>query len=219
MTLASKLDPALQASMQADVLLLLAWLFRQPSEETAQRLQFAVDLHDELLISAASRNKVAWCLHLGKAARQLESPGVRRVRDSHDRLFLGPTHCPIHETAYVGRDADEVLADVAGFYQSFGFEPRLGLGERADHLASELEFLAMLLVRMSGALGQGRSHGAEVCARALRSFGADHPGKWWPSFCDRLEETADLPYHDSAAQLLRHAWDRFSSRYMVTATQ
>lgn len=211
-------DPALRAMAQADVLRLLASLFRQPSEETAERLRFAVQLHDELLIDAGSRNKVAWCRHLTKAAQQLERPGINRVKASHDRLFDGPTHCPINESSYVGRDTTAILTDIHSFYRAFGFEAELVTGEKVDHLVSELEFMAMLLVMMGNALDQDRAEDAETCARALRLFAADHAAAWLPSFCDHLEQAADLPFHDSAAQLLRQAWARFCSRYEVKPT-
>jgi TorA maturation chaperone TorD len=211
MTSTSMSDPVLAAMAQADVLLLLASLFREPSRETAERLRFAAEQQDDLLINAGSRNRVAWCRHLATVARQLEPPGLSQVSASHNRLFDGRTYCPINETAYISRDKGAILASIAGFYRAFGFEPKPHAREKADDLVSELEFVAMLLVMMGNALEQDRKEDAETCREALRSFASDHLGEWLVPFCDRLEETADLAFHYSAAQLLSAAWARLSS--------
>ena len=219
MTSTSMSDPALAVMAQADVLLLLASLFRQPSEETAERLRFAVEQQDDLLINAGSRNRVAWCRHLATVASQLAHPGLSRVSASHNWLFDGPTYCPINETGYIRRDKGAILADIAGFYRAFGFEPKPGAGEKADHLVSELEFVAMLLVMMGNALEQDRKEDAETCLEALRKFASDHLGEWLMSFCDQLEETADLAFYHSAGQLLRATWARLSSCHDLAAAE
>lgn len=78
------------------------------------------------------------------------------------------------------------MADIAGFYQAFGFEVT---GERPDHIVPELEFLALLLVKEAYALIAADRDGAAICAEARGKFVADHLGRWLPLLAQRARET------------------------------
>ncbi len=82
------------------------------------------------------------------------------------------------------------IADVAGFYRAFGFEAR---GERPDHLAAELEFLALLCLLEARALLAGQLEQARVCAEARQSFLQDHLLTWLPSFQEKVERLTSSP--------------------------
>lgn len=104
------------------------------------------------------------------------------LREGYHRMFLGKAPVSLNETAYGdgagsnGRTHE--LADIAGFYQAFGWQ----MGERApdlpDHLAAELEFVATLLIRLAHARHQGWSPGLRIVREGLRAFLGDHLGRW-----------------------------------------
>lgn len=95
---------------------------------------------------------------------------------------------PPYEYSNVGRSAGghtAGLADVSGFYRAFGVEVRT---DRVDHLASELEFLSLVLLRESEALQRGLTDEADVCAGAARAFLRDHVGRWIDAWAARIGE-------------------------------
>lgn len=131
--------------------------------------------------------------------------GGAELAQAHCDLFEGAVPCPVTETAYIRRDKGAILADVAGFYRAFGFE--IGtLGEKLDHLAVELEFVAVLLIMQAQARSEGNAQYAEVAASALKSFARDHLGEWILSFCHRLAGASALPMHHCCATLLGDGW-------------
>lgn len=87
----------------------------------------------------------------------------------------------LYETEY-GRARSLVkggeLVDIAGFYQAFGFE----LGEEGphrdmvDHVAIELEFYALLLMKQQALTEAGDKEGVEIVLDARRKFLKDHLG-------------------------------------------
>jgi hypothetical protein len=113
-----------------------------------------------------------------------------------ERLF-GPVisrSCPPCETEYLrSRDAfhrAQQLADIAGFYRAFGVEPSRQRPQRADHIALELEFVALLLEKLASSDedAQAREEHARIVRDAHRAFLADHLTTWVPQFAQRLVE-------------------------------
>jgi DMSO reductase family type II enzyme chaperone len=100
--------------------------------------------------------------------------------------------CPINEIEYGDLKADPLfqphrLADLAAFYRAFGVELGSDADERHDHLAIELEFMAVLAAQEARALNTGPDHGALETGRdAQRTFLREHLGRWTPAFARRL---------------------------------
>lgn len=101
--------------------------------------------------------------------------------------------CPPYEISYgpaeIIQQASQ-LADIRGFYQAFGLEPRANAHERADHAAMECEFMSVLARRLAHALERGDESGAWVLTDAQRAFLADHAGQWLIAFGARLRRSA-----------------------------
>jgi TorA maturation chaperone TorD len=191
---------------EADLLLLLArWLDRPGvgAEPDADELAE--------LARAAGVEGAAGALD-GIAAARTATPPAEWLAE-HARLFEGGVDCPPNETAYVRRDKGAILADIAGFYRAFGFEPSADTGEKADHVVAELQFAALLLVMAARASAGGREDDAEVTSRALSSFWADHLGAWVDLFCDRLGRVGRLPCLRELGGAVLLVWGAIASRH------
>jgi TorA maturation chaperone TorD len=89
---------------------------------------------------------------------------------------------PVTAKAPLGRGVQQI-ADAAGFYRAFGFQVS---GDRADHLAAQLEFAALLCVKEAFAHITHEDEGAEICRLARTAFLNEHLLPWLPAFCDRV---------------------------------
>ncbi len=97
----------------------------------------------------------------------------------------------------------QALADLLGFYQAFGFKPSEQVKELPDHIAVELEFMGLLLLKEAYALQEGWQEEGAICVDAERTFLTDHLGSWVFSFCERVEETTSAPFYRAAAGFLK----------------
>ncbi len=131
--------------------------------------------------------------------------------DEHVFLFGRQVRCSPYESAYSGLspfgDKTARLADVAGFYQAFGFGPAAAQPDMEDHVGAQLEFLSALALKEAYALSEGDAEAAEITRRAEVAFLTDHLGRWAEAFAGEVEEATPLPFHTAAASLLA-AWIR-----------
>lgn len=134
-----------------------------------------------------SAAEVADLRALGAGAAE---PAVRPLVDALERasdgsleatylaLFEnGPGRTSLHETEYGrmrGMSKGNDLADVAGFYRAFGLSPTDG--EMPDHVAMELEFYSVLLVKQAHLHEIGDAEGVSIVEDARRKFLTDHLG-------------------------------------------
>ncbi|MCU0233243.1 MAG: molecular chaperone TorD family protein [Thermoanaerobaculales bacterium] len=145
MSATAALDRQLLA--RADLLLLLAsWLRLAPAAET--RPASPAEL-EELAAACGLGSELAPELTGLAAARRASSSADWSAECTG--LFEGGCPCAVNETAYVRRDKGAILADLAGFYRAFGFAPAADVGEKPDHIVSELQFTALLLVMLARA--------------------------------------------------------------------
>lgn len=129
-------------------------------------------------------------------------------RDRWARLFrstFGHTAAgayPPYETHYGQPTVFEqtnVLADVAGFYRSFGLRVDQERGEGVDHIGPELEFAGYLLEKQRMAPDPEK---AEVSRDVLMAFVRDHLGTWGPSFGRLLARNAPVEEYRTVGRLL-----------------
>ena len=119
-----------------------------------------------------------------------------------------------YETEYdplVAARKGHELADLMGFYTAFGFklrEPATSSVEAAqrelpDHLAVELEFLSLLLLKLLYARREGMRDAEEVTHTAMTAFLRDHLGGWVEPFAERVERAPVSSTFRALAKLLR----------------
>jgi|GEM_PF-5928568 len=109
---------------------------------------------------------------------------------------------PPYETHYGQPTVFEqtnVLADVAGFYRSFGLRVDSQRGEGADHVGPELEFAAYLLEKERLATDPAK---AAISRDVLAAFVRDHLGKWGPAFGRLLARNAPAEEYRAVGHLL-----------------
>ena len=90
---------------------------------------------------------------------------------------------PIYETEYDRRRAmakGTELSDIAGFYKAFGFELDGSLDgmEMLDHVAIELEFYSLMLMKEMHLTNANDAQGVEIVGDATRKFLKSHLGRF-----------------------------------------
>lgn len=97
---------------------------------------------------------------------------------------------PVYETEY-GREramfkANE-LADIAGFYNAFGFEIDANSTNRdmVDHVAVESEFYSILLMKLFPLTEMNDQNGCEIVLDAMKKFMQDHLGRFVTTIKER----------------------------------
>lgn len=146
---------------------------------------------------------------LDPLAHALAASPAAEVEADFNRLFSGDVACTPHETAYepdVFR-RQRSLADIAGFHAAFGVTLPDDSRWQPDHIGVELDLCATLLQRQAHAREQGWDEPAEVCEQALRSFLADHLGRWYAAFARRLVHHAASTFYRELARVT-DAWVR-----------
>lgn len=185
---------------QADALLLAARLLTRPRTEDRITIPGATRSVLARLVGLERRSDALTSFHAMLDAASSGDPDTWAAE--HSRLFEGGAACPANESAFVRRDKGAILADVCGFYRAFGFELAPGSGEKADHVVTELEFLALLLVMLARAGERGDRDAEEITRDALAVFASGHLDEWLSLFCQRLEATSTLPLYRRLARYL-----------------
>jgi len=158
---------------------------------------------------------------LGPGERPLESldPGrifssipsaAAELNSEYERVFglLVSGSAPPYETEYVdGKftfQRSQQLAEIAGFYRAFGLEVSDESPDRQDHVALELEFMAVLI----GLESRAARHGGTDCARAnicrdgQQRFLENHLIWWVPAFARLLERELPNGFYTAAGDFL-----------------
>lgn len=107
-----------------------------------------------------------------------------RLRAEYIATFdHGRVHHSLYETEY-SRDRalvkGQALADIAGFYRAFGlaFGQEDGAHEMLDHVAVELEFYALLLLKQEALAVRGDAEGEAIVFEARQKFLEAHLGRF-----------------------------------------
>lgn len=150
----------------------------------------------------------AFCKHavegdvaLGETAARLVRLGLDtdldRLQDQYVTLFghvirdVSPYETE-YGNAHIFQQVNE-MSDIAGFYGAFGLQ--FGAGERPDHVAVELEFMAYLSLRHALAAD-------ERIRDAQRKFLSDHLGRWGALLGRMIRSRSDAPFYQAAGELL-----------------
>ena len=127
--------------------------------------------------------------------------------EEYSFLFLRGGGVAPYESSYLNRNlaSNNELADVTGFYRAFGFEVAERAKELPDHVAVELEFLALLCAKEAYAIENDWHEQTEICAQARHDFIAQHLGLWLNQFGERAQKQARLGFYSALAQIAARA--------------
>ena len=111
--------------------------------------------------------------------------------------------CAPYEGEYrEGEARTAIMLEVSEFYRHFGLNMSQEEGKRElpDHLCAELEFLHFLTFKEAQAREEGNGELLQGYLLAQKDFLERHLVKWIPTFSEKLQKQADVPfYHELAA--------------------
>jgi putative dimethyl sulfoxide reductase chaperone len=171
---------------RAEMYLTLAHAFTPPRDEGVAEA-FCRHLGGDLAAVAAVAG-----YHLGDAPARLqaalaEMSGPQALAGLYAGLFLAPP-APVHINAAIYLDGAPLGPSELAMrkaYQRHGLEPSAALRDLCDHVARQLEFVAVLLAR-AAATEAGEAAALEHDAKA---FLAAFVARWLPRFHDDLART------------------------------
>src|SRR3990172_587908 len=111
--------------------------------------------------------------------RERRAGYAAHMDDVKDIIRDGSRYETQYGAGHVFQQAQQ-LADIAGFYLAFGLEVAEGVGERADHISLELEFMQALTFREAYARTHHGPGEVDLLREAQRSFLRDHLARWLP---------------------------------------
>lgn len=141
---------------------------------------------------------IAGHVGLGPVARAAAADLVH-LQERYVGLFdTGKDRASLYETEHGrmrGLAKGNDLADISGFYLAFGLTPDDELQhEMLDHVAVELEFYGLLLVKQSLLEAAGDAEGVAIVTAARRSFLRDHLGRFVSAIASHGGVDADTVY-------------------------
>lgn len=216
-----RFDPAHSAARQV-LYRYLALAFTDPRtgswSDLANRELQACAIAAVELLQADTSTQVP---QLGRGERPLDALDCTRLFEAlpetaaemnaeYERVFglLVSAPAPPYETEYINSkytfQRSQHLADVAGFYRAFGLEISGESTERPDHLALELEFMAVVIGLERQGAGEGSAEGERrgICRNAQRRFVHEHLSWWVPAFARLLSRDRADGFHARAAEAL-----------------
>lgn len=121
-------------------------------------------------------------------------------------LFLGPgEHVSPYESVYAERGTGTLWGEqtvaVRRYVEAAGFECEGKHAGIPDHVSVELEFMSELSRREAEAWSRGDRAAAANCLEYQQEFMSEHLGTWVFRFCERVVETAGLPFYRDIARL------------------
>ncbi len=135
------------------------------------------------------------------------------------RMAFGLVGSLCYETEYglphEFRQSQE-LADLAGFYNAFGFALGGRVHERPDHLSVELEFMSILALKEAYAAVKATPEQVEICLDAERKFLQEHLGHWIGLFAQSMAKNAPESPFTALARLAETFIGADAERFGVT---
>ncbi|MGP0567018.1 TorD/DmsD family molecular chaperone [Nitrospina sp. 32_T5] len=127
---------------------------------------------------------------INRFGKYLPRMALKQVQQEYVRVFghAVSQECPPYEMQYGTeggiQSQTDVLIQLGGFYETFGFEfPKSRGKERVDHIAVELAFMGYLCFRE--AYGITNDHDEKKIAivrQSVKKFLRNHLGRWTPLF-------------------------------------
>lgn len=117
---------------------------------------------------------------------------LEALKAEYTRLFVLPadSRAISYETEYTAAHPfikSREISDIFGFYRAFGVGLSITNPDRADFIATELEFMHVLCVKETAAKAVARAEQDEVVRDAEAKFVRDHLGRWVRNLAVEIE--------------------------------
>ena len=135
---------------------------------------------------------------------------IKQVQGEYIRVFghAVSMECPPYEMQYGTeggiQSQTDVLIQLGGFYETFGFEqPRNRTKERVDHLSIELAFMFFMCFRTAFGVQNGHEErNINVLTSNMKKFMRNHIGRWGPLFCIFTSRKAERGLYKDIVDIL-----------------
>ena len=135
---------------------------------------------------------------------------IKQVQGEYIRVFghAVSMECPPYEMQYGTeggvQSQTDVLIQVGGFFETFGFElPRNQSKERIDHISNELAFMSYMCFRMAYGIQNGHDERkGGVLLSGMKKFIRNHVGRWMPLFCIFASRKAERGIYKDIVDIL-----------------
>jgi TorA maturation chaperone TorD len=129
----------------------------------------------------------------------------------YTRLFVGPgKHISPHESVHHKKEGvqsgqlwGELTAQVKMIIESSGLVYKSEYTGMPDHISVELEFMQHVVQREAQAWEADDDETALLCLKNEKKFVDEHLFGWIPVFCEKVIETAEVPFYREMARLTR----------------
>lgn len=201
----------------------LASAFAYPTKDYFEELQggeVAASLRKAVSFFSEEKGLVAavdsFCQAIEK---EFSSITFDDLEGEYNRIFSMGLICPHNETEYTSSHVfmkGQDMADIAGFYNAFGFQMSDKEKVLADFIGTELEFMHLLTFKEHYALKKGKEGHAELCREAEGKFLKGHLGTWVNAFSKVLSATTHLEFFRTLGKLLEE-FVGFDGRHLGVA--
>lgn len=128
---------------------------------------------------------------------------IESLRVEYAKLFVGPFEvlAPPYGSVYLDnseRVMTDSTMDVMDRYREVGLDT--DIDEPADHVAAELEFMYVLLVREIEAISKSNHDDAVEYLRRQQDFLNRHLGRWIADFTDEVTDYAETDFYRTLAR-------------------
>lgn len=165
---------------------------------------------------------LAACLNRFMAHVDTGRDSLENMQSEYLRLFDVGREVSPYETEYLTGKASRkpfALADITGFYRAFGFGLNEGLPfkEAPDHIAIELEFMAILTWKEVFAHENQQAEGLEIVRKARKAFFEEHLARWGFCFCRKVSASRTNGLYGTLSDLLKRVLMEQCDEYALDA--
>lgn len=147
---------------------------------------------------------------VGSFRKYLPKMALKQVQAVYVTVFghAVSQECPPYEMQYGTeggiQSQTDVLIQLGGFYETFGFEfPKNRGRERVDHISVELAFMSYLCFREAYGITNGHDEKKIAVVRATtKKFIRNHIGRWTPLFCIFTSRKAERGLYKDLVDIL-----------------
>ncbi len=148
-------------------------------------------------------------IDVGKMLEDFDKPQtIEQFQVEYTRLFIGPYKmlAPPYESVYHNGDGTLMgnsTLEVMSLFREAGYSLADDYHDAPDHIATELEFMHILVAGISEFVQKNDTVAAEQYMRILISFLTDHLANWIPGLTRQVETVTGSEFYRSLARITR----------------